>query len=908
MDREQNLKVREIFSAAAEKPAGDRTAYLDGACGGDTQLRGRVTELLGAFDRAGELRFLDGATVGGASLPPDEATNHSEGVGSRIGPYKILEPIGEGGFGIVYMAEQEHPVRRRVALKVIKRGMDTKQVLARFEAERQALALMDHPNIAKVLDAGSTEAGRPYFVMELVKGVPVTEYCDASNLTTRERLELFVQVCRAVQHAHQKGVIHRDLKPSNVLVTLHDGVPVPKVIDFGIAKATQSRLTEKTLFTEFRQLVGTPAYMSPEQAEMSGLDVDTRSDVYALGVLLYELLTGTTPFDARELCRAAYGEIQRIIREVEPPRPSTRLGTMGASLTAVAAHRRTEPAKLGELVRGELDWIVMKALEKDRARRYETATDLAADVLRYLHDELVQARPPSRAYKVRKFARRNRLALAAAGAVAASLLLGLGVATVGFLRASAARDRAVTAHTHAEHARAAEATHRRLTELALAETQQARVQAEISRDHAKAVNDLLHEIFVNVNRRRTGDETAFARALKEAADKVDDGALRDQPEVEAAVHATLGNIYFSWGAVTPAEHHLRAALNIRQQLAPPEGNLDLGKSLSNLGWVLRAKGDHNAAEAILKDSLEMHRRLLGDKHGQVASNLHALAMVYFGKGDNLSAYPLVRESLSIRLTEATEEVRRRPDDDRAWGQRGHVRARGGDFAGAIADFTEATKRDPDDHWWYHLRLPLRLYVGDREGYRAEAREMFRKFANSPLPEAQERALKCCLLSPDAVDDPAELKDVCDRMMASSPPPYFFWFQVTKGMYEYRNGQYKSAVGWLRRGREGIGVPPGRALADFYLAMAHHKLGEASLAESSMARGKRLMPEDTIELERLDPGADGSMVTNWVFAQIARREAESLIHGTPPVPDAPARRRPLPALLGPESTGAGEGIQ
>jgi len=342
-----------------------------------------------------------------------------------------LAKIGEGGCGVVYVAEQEEPVRRRVALKVIKLGMDTNSAIARFEAERQALALMEHPNIAQVLDAGATETGRLFFVMELVRGIKITDYCDQNNLSTPQRSDLFIQVCHAIQHAHQKGIIHRDIKPSNILVTLHDGVPVPKVIDFGIAKATtQQRLTDKTLYTAFEQFLGTPAYMSPEQAELSGLDIDTRSDIYALGVLLYELLTGRTPFDAPALLAAGLDQMRRIIREQEPVRPSTRLSTMiQGELTATAKHRHAEGPKLIHLLRGDLDWIVMKALEKDRTRRYETANGLALDIERHLKQEPVDARPPSSAYRLQKFVRRNKLMVTAAAAVAATLVLGVVVST-----------------------------------------------------------------------------------------------------------------------------------------------------------------------------------------------------------------------------------------------------------------------------------------------------------------------------------------------------------------------------------------------------------------------------------------------------------------------------------------------
>src|SRR5438067_258951 len=395
---DQSNREKEIFVQALDITlTEERHRFLTSACGEDVALLARVQALLLA-DESGE-SFLP-------EQPKATVVPITEKPGDKIGRYKLLQQIGEGGCGVVYMAEQTQPVRRRVALKVIKLGMDTKQVIARFEAERQALALMDHPNIAKVLDAGATETGRPYFVMELVRGIKITEFCDEKSIPTADRLKLFTQVCQAIQHAHQKGVIHRDIKPSNILVTVNDGVPVPKIIDFGIAKATAGPLTDNTFFTAFEQFIGTPAYMSPEQAEMTSLDIDTRTDIYSLGVLLYELLTGRTPFDPSELLQSGLDEMRRTIREKEPDRPSTRLSTMAeGELTTAAKHRHTEAPRLIHLVRGDLDWIVMKCLEKDRTRRYETANGLASDIQRHLNNEPVVARPPSALYRIEKLAR-----------------------------------------------------------------------------------------------------------------------------------------------------------------------------------------------------------------------------------------------------------------------------------------------------------------------------------------------------------------------------------------------------------------------------------------------------------------------------------------------------------------------
>ncbi|MGD1090347.1 MAG: protein kinase, partial [Verrucomicrobiota bacterium] len=435
-----------LFQAAVQLTGAERAVFLHGACLGNDALRQRLEALLAAHDTPDELSPPN-KPAAAATKKLELEDEPDEAVGQMLGRYKLMERLGEGGCGVVYVAEQEKPVRRRVAVKVIKLGMDTKQVVARFEAERQALAMMDHPNIAKVLDAGTTETGRPFFVMELVRGIRVTEYCDKNKLTTRERLDLFISVCHAIQHAHQKGIIHRDIKPSNILVTLHDGEPVPKVIDFGIAKATEGRLTDATVYTQLHQFIGTPAYMSPEQAEMSGLDIDTRSDIYSLGVLLYELLAGSTPFDAKELMSKGIDAMRKTIREMEPPRPSTRIATLeGEDLTTTAKRRSADKGKLMYQLKGDLDWIVMKCLEKDRTRRYETANGLAADLKRHLNNEPVTARPPSRLYEFQKTLRRHKFGFAATAAII--IVLAMGIA--------ASVDQAVRAQHEAARAKSAE--------------------------------------------------------------------------------------------------------------------------------------------------------------------------------------------------------------------------------------------------------------------------------------------------------------------------------------------------------------------------------------------------------------------------------------------------------------------
>ncbi len=530
----------------------------------------------------------------------------ADGLGPKIGPYRILQLLGEGGFGSVFMAEQEQPVRRRVALKVIKAGMDTRQVIARFEQERQALAMMDHPAIAQVLDAGATDTGRPYFVMELVRGEPVTEYCDKHNLAVASRLELFAEICAAVQHAHTKGIIHRDLKPSNILVAFEDGRARAKVIDFGIAKATAGNLTDKTLYTEHRALVGTPEYMSPEQAEGS-LDIDTRTDVYALGVLLYELLTGTTPFDSRRLRSAAAGEIQRILREDEPPRPSTRLSQSVETVDAVAAHRDTEPKKLSSQLRGELDWIVMKALEKDRQRRYETASGLAMDIQRFLAGESVSAAPPSAGYRFRKFVRRHRAAVTAAGLVAAALV----AAVVGI-------------------------------------SWQAR-EARAQRDKAERVAEFMAEMLRGVEPgvARGRDTTMLTEMMNAAAARIERGELARAPEAELELRGTIGTTFRELALYDAAAKMLEPAVPLARALHPGDA-VETAEAAGNLAQLLDDRGDLAAAEPLYREALTIDQRLFPGDDPRVATDLNNLAQMLADKGDLAAAEPLAREALAMR--------------------------------------------------------------------------------------------------------------------------------------------------------------------------------------------------------------------------------------------------------------------
>jgi serine/threonine protein kinase/tetratricopeptide (TPR) repeat protein len=625
-----------LFATALALPEAARAAYLDQACSGDATVRASVEALLRAHLAAN--RFLP--SVSGISGPEVAmGPRAEEQPGNWIGRYKLLQKIAEGGCGIVYMAEQKEPIRRRVALKVIKLGMDTSAVVARFEAERQALAMMDHPNIAKVLDAGSTDSGRPFFVMELVRGIAVTKYCDEQGLATDQRLDLFSRICTALQHAHQKGIIHRDIKPSNILVTLHDGVPVPKVIDFGIAKATQGKLTDQTYFTAFEQFVGTPAYMSPEQAEMSGLDIDTRSDIYSLGVLLYELLAGRPPFDPQAFLAAGLDEMRRLIREVDPPKPSARLSTLAeADRTTVAKQRGTAPAQLSTELAGDLDWIVMRCLEKDRTRRYATPSELVADIERHLRNEPVIARPPSTGYLLQKLIRRHRLGFAAGTAVAVSIIAGLLVSTMLLVREQRARVRAVAAE-------ATESRLRREAEQARAEADanatQAREEAAKSAQVAQFMTDMLKGVGPS---KALGMDTKLLRRILDATRGRLETELRAQPAVAAALRDALGAVYIELAEFKTAEPLLRDAVATHRAVSGDRSPA-VAVSLTLWGQALRRLNQSTEAEAVLQEALAIRREFFGGDDPLVADTLSQLAQV---PHPGRNAAEILEEVLAIR--------------------------------------------------------------------------------------------------------------------------------------------------------------------------------------------------------------------------------------------------------------------
>ena len=713
----------EIFAEALDLPVAEHAAFLDRVCAHDPAMRARIAALL-----AGHFAATDFLAHSPVERPP--ASRIEEKPGDVIGRYTLVRKIGDGGCGVVYLAEQHEPVRRHVALKVIKLGMDTRQVIARFEAERQALAMMNHPDIARVFDAGATDAGRPYFVMEFVDGVPITKYCDEHRLTMTARLELFARVCLALQHAHQKGIVHRDVKPSNILVATHEGIAAPKVIDFGIAKATQGRLTEQTLFTGFDQFIGTPAYMSPEQAELRDLDIDTRSDVYALGVLLYELLSGRPPYDPKSLIHAGVEEIRRIIREVDPPRPSTRLATLTeADRATVALLRSAAPTQHSSALRGDLDWIVMHCLEKNRDRRYSTAHELADDVRRHLRQEPVVARPPSVLYRTGKFVARNRLACASAAALATALVVGTVVSVNQAIRATRAEHLARAERDTALAATRAEA-------LARADAQRRQEQAEDLLTFM--LGDFRTELqkIGRLNLLDSVGEKALAYFASLDPRDLTDTALTRQAKALTQIGETrMDQAKYTEAATAFATAYQRATVLTTRH--PQNGDMLFERAQAEywIGFVARRRGELSAEYEWLtryRDSTVALAALEGNKPRaqlELAYGYHNLAVLDLERGElsaaqtGFLAEKAVEESI-LAQTPDDAEIKVKLADIASW--LGSIAERDGHYADALTHFTERSARmealliqDPNNRTWQFYLSESFVVIGGIQALRGD---------------------------------------------------------------------------------------------------------------------------------------------------------------------------------------------
>ncbi len=858
MDQD-NAEIERIFSQAADlRDADECSAFLDTACGQDEMLRAAVERLL-KHDVADS--FLESPIVTASTLEQP-----SEQVGTMIGPYKLIEEIGEGGMGNVFMAMQKMPVRRTVALKVIKPGMDSKQVVSRFEAERQALALMDHPSIARVFDGGSTVSGRPYFVMELVRGTPITGYCDRHKLTARERLELFGAVCQAVQHAHQKGVIHRDLKPSNIMVTLYDGKPMPKVIDFGIAKATGGQLSEATLVTNYAQMIGTPQYMSPEQAELTSQDVDTRSDVYSLGVLLYELLTGTTPLERERMSEISFDELRRIIREEEPPTPSTRLSTLDAAsetaLEAVSQNRLSDPRTLSRQIRGELDWIVMKALEKDRTRRCESASELAKDVQRYLDDEPVEACPPSTVYLLKKAIRRHKTGLAFAATVALAMMLGLIGTTWQAVRATEAEaaERAQSQLTdeqrqaaEANYVRAREAVKQLLTRVA---DEELAAIPEMSEVRQKLMEDarLFYDELIKLN--PDDAQAYFERA--EVRDSLADPIEEVIADYEKAIELDSGNAQFERSLSSTLRYR---AFDIPRALKHAQRAVELAPD--NVSYLGRLAELHHAMNEYDK-ALAIHERAISlAPTSAIAYALRSITLRIMGNHEDALAD--ARKAIELDPTliegwvhlshvlvkvknygEALDAIDRaieidgpdRKSKSCLYRDRSTIHKHLGDVSNELKDLNHAIRLAPNARLLHQMRGHLLRKNGDTEGALRDLNQAIE------LGTGPSRHFSYTLRAKTHTDLGNLDKALADYDAAVESSPEMFYVYIERAGFYSKSGRYEKAIADYSRAIE---LAPRRSYEYKRRAWLHFELGRYDEALADIAKAVELNRGDLSNL-------------------------------------------------------------